>query len=225
MGKMKRLRVLGFFGFVYAVMVIALIYFLFMNTGLIIEKKSLGERNALELVVGNESFHIINNVELSYINDAGKKMGIGSIDSLLPNETQGFEFEIPMDATGSIKLLAEAPYHAVLRDVVVFGSMRGFELAHTLSAQDLVILGRTFGAALEICNKSSETVDAVVKEDHGDGFFAEIGSETAVSIEGKQCKQLNYTLNTIKAGSAEITFTITAGGTGKTITKTVEIIE
>ena len=224
MKKEYKAKIFVFFGAVYIIMVAALIYFFSYNTGIVIEEEQVTGENAVLLKVSNGSFHSIRDIELSYV-DAGEKKKIGDIKLLLPNENKVFRFDVPDGISGTINLVANAPYHTTLYKEFTASFTRPFDFTQRITSPDQVFIGENANITFEICSNEKGIIDGVqIVEEHDPTFFDTDDKKTIIGIREDECKELNYTLHSIKIGETEVRFTITAGITTKELSKKIEVI-
>lgn len=105
---------------VYGVFGIALIYFLFFNSGLTIALAP--ESDGSTILVVNDSVHAIRDVSIVYVK-GGEKHAIEVVPLLLPREFKTIALAPTMaDNTGQVELQVMAPFHLSSRALIPVGN-------------------------------------------------------------------------------------------------------
>lgn len=214
----RRKRILFFETILFIFFGTVLIYFLFFNTGLVIEGKQLPEA----LTVKNESIHQISFIELYYLNSEGKEVKFAEIELLNPGQFQEIPITGEEAVQGSIRVIARAPYHLELKHEINLKGEQPIELSFSLRIPNTAIKGKTFQAAINLCNKGTTQTTASIEPVLEEEFFSMQEEKQAV-IEAGECSETVFELNALKTGQTTVKFNISSGELIKEISQIMEV--
>jgi hypothetical protein len=218
----KRRNVLVYFGVIYFVFIIILIYLMAFNAGLTIEETMTGDSLRKIILIKNNSAKTINNITVSYLEDNGK-VKIADINRLLVAEEFELDYIFP-EGVDRVKLVAEAPFYlSVSKEITISKPSTGFRYNIRAAAQ--LFRGIKFVLNFQLCNPFTNQKSALVEERHDSEFFSEGQVTASAIVDADSCKDIDYELTPVKAGTTTIYFKIDADGITDDYQITVKVNE
>lgn len=215
----KKRRVFYFFGALYAVLAVALLYLLFFNTGLGAEENP--EEGTVYVV--NHSMHQINSITVS-VREQGTARKIMEIGKMLPGERIPVDYDF-FSTPGENELVVEAPFHQTFVKRIVIAGAGAPDLEYEMQFPGLIYANAQFLFSLKVCNSRQNDEVVRVEESHSAEFFdAPMGVDSRVIAAGA-CGTVSYMLKPKKAGRTTIYFNIKVRNITKSLEKEIEVLE
>ena len=205
----KKKRAVKIFVLIYAVFGAILIYLLFFNFGLELAGQINEHNNSVDLVVRNNSMHIIRDIAVGYENLDGDATEVGIIELLMPGETSTAEIS-EFTGSGTLVLTASAPYHQKAMQRIELDLRRELNVDFGISVADPVFVGYDFDVVVEVCNNEESETRAELSESHDTEFFGEEVQEIVLNVPAKSCSSWGLKFTPINAGNTQMYFNFNA---------------
>lgn len=220
----KRLRIFKAFVIAYLFSAAALVYLLYFNFGLAVEGKTNLETGSVEIIVKNNSIHLISGIKVYYLNNSGIEEKVEEIESLSPKQEKQLNVSRQHAVDGVITLIARASHHLSVSKQVKIEELGSGDLSVEVQAPAKAFKNSDFAVMLTTCNLGMPSNSIKVEVVSDNEFFASSQEEKTVPVEIGKCRELKYTFNSKKTGKTTIYFNITVGEVNKRVEKIVEII-
>lgn len=199
----KQRRVLFVFAGTYLLFGAAFVYLLFMTPGLEFTQQESGGK--VQVFLLNNSIHVVRDIEVETAE--GEK--IISVERLMPQQKALLPLK---ERTGTVNLVAKAPYHATATTSLSFSGTGETEvkLEYKITIPTTVFVDFNFTAEIEVCNKGDVVPEVKIEERHSAVYFKEDKGIATISLDAGACKKAYFTLTPAKAGDTKIYFNVKA---------------
>ncbi|HIH21196.1 MAG: hypothetical protein J4478_04250 [Candidatus Diapherotrites archaeon] len=221
----RKRKIARFFAIMYLVFGIAIIYLLFFNLGISIEGKTAG--GELEVLVKNNSLHLIRDINVFVVESTGSEKKVLSIQQLVPSEEKAVKLSEIHAVEGKIRLVARAPYHLeVSKEIQIQGQGTGTEdFRVELEAVNKIFAGSEASFKLTICNQFQDSKQVKIETVLDAEFFTTVPAARSIELKSSECTTQEFKITGSKAGEATVSFNISGEQFNKRVEKQVQIIE
>lgn len=223
----KNKRFFKLFFVIIAFTGLSLGYLFFAQIGLVIDGKINLETGQLDVLLKNESSHVIYDIKVFYLDGQQNRHYI-TVDAnrLNPNESIKIVVQKSYASNGAIRLRAEAPYHLEAAKDITVQELGIVDLDGNVSGPNRAFTNSVLSLPLQVCNKGKKIDNVEVTPLFNSAFF-DTQSETVMRIafEQGECKIITFEFMPKRAGSTAILFNIQAESFNQRVQKNIEIVE
>ena len=218
-------RIWSFFAIIFVVFGGATAYLMFFQFGLNVEGKVNLETGKLDISVVNESFHIIQDINVYVMDSTGSQQSLGDqLFTLKPFEKKTVDVNKDHAENGKITLVTIAPHHLSAAKEITVKELGIADITEEVQGPAKAFTNGSTAITVKICNKGKALEGLTVTPLYNTSFFQNEIKSTTVQLPENACVEIPFVFVGQKAGQTAIIFNITADSLSKRVKKDLEIV-
>lgn len=218
-------RIWSFFAIIFVVFGGATAYLMFFQVGLDLEGKVDLNTGKLNVNVINESFHVIKDINVSYLDSSQVKQPLGEQQvTLKPFEKISLDLNKDQSVNGEIKVVIEAPYHLGSTHTITVKQLGIAEVTEEVIGPTKAFTGSSTTLTVKICNQGKTLENLTVAPLYNTSFFQNQINAVTTRLPENACVEVPFIFVGQKSGQTAIIFNISADSLSKRVKKDLEIV-